>query len=195
LWANFLRPAVEPHLIFAGTTRQLHRSQAHSADVHGRRVKRCRRVLLWSLRLPGFISTKSRRGGGSEGVTTCGAPSSSFLLAVPTLAEAQIVAKINLSSQRMVVIVDGKARYNWRYRRRAAATGRPPAPSSRPRSSVTTAPRSCRIRSSSCAVTPSTGHTRSSISGDRPRMAALDCTRKMRPLCILSCKGADRATP
>ncbi|HEX5931341.1 MAG TPA: L,D-transpeptidase [Methyloceanibacter sp.] len=36
-----------------------------------------------------------------------------FILAVPTLAEAQIVTKINLSSQRMAVIVDGKARYNW----------------------------------------------------------------------------------
>lgn len=36
-----------------------------------------------------------------------------FIVAVPTLAEAQIVAKINLSSQRITVIVDGKARYNW----------------------------------------------------------------------------------
>ena len=34
-------------------------------------------------------------------------------LAFPGIAEAQIVAKINLSSQRMAVIVDGKARYNW----------------------------------------------------------------------------------
>ena len=33
-----------------------------------------------------------------------------FILAVPTLAEARIVTKINLSSQRMAVIVDGKAR-------------------------------------------------------------------------------------
>lgn len=34
-------------------------------------------------------------------------------LAVPTLAHAQIVAKINLSSQRMQVYVDGAARYTW----------------------------------------------------------------------------------
>jgi lipoprotein-anchoring transpeptidase ErfK/SrfK len=34
-------------------------------------------------------------------------------LAVPTIAQAQIVAKINLSSQRMQVYVDGAARYTW----------------------------------------------------------------------------------
>src|SRR3972149_9698796 len=34
-------------------------------------------------------------------------------LAFPAIAQAQIVAKINLSSQRMDVYVDGAARYNW----------------------------------------------------------------------------------
>jgi len=34
-------------------------------------------------------------------------------LAYPAIAQAQIVAKINLSSQRMNVYVDGIARYNW----------------------------------------------------------------------------------
>jgi lipoprotein-anchoring transpeptidase ErfK/SrfK len=34
-------------------------------------------------------------------------------LAVPAIAHAQIVAKINLSSQRMEVYVDGAARYTW----------------------------------------------------------------------------------
>ena len=33
--------------------------------------------------------------------------------AVPTVAHAQIVAKINLSSQRTQVYVDGAARYTW----------------------------------------------------------------------------------
>ncbi len=36
-----------------------------------------------------------------------------LVLALPALAEAQIVAKINLSSQRMSVYVDGAPRYNW----------------------------------------------------------------------------------
>ena len=35
------------------------------------------------------------------------------VFAYPAVAEAQIVAKINLSSQRMNVYVDGVARYNW----------------------------------------------------------------------------------
>ena len=34
-------------------------------------------------------------------------------LAFPAIAQAQIVAKINLSSQRMDVYVDGAPRYNW----------------------------------------------------------------------------------
>ena len=34
-------------------------------------------------------------------------------LAYPAIAQAQIVAKINLSNQRMNVYVDGIARYNW----------------------------------------------------------------------------------
>ncbi len=34
-------------------------------------------------------------------------------LAFPTIAKAEIVAKINLSSQRMDVFVDGAARYHW----------------------------------------------------------------------------------
>src|SRR3990172_8165919 len=34
-------------------------------------------------------------------------------LAYPAVAQAQIVAKINLSSQRMDVYVDGAPRYNW----------------------------------------------------------------------------------
>jgi lipoprotein-anchoring transpeptidase ErfK/SrfK len=41
-------------------------------------------------------------------------------LAFPAIAQAQIVAKINLSSQRMDVYVDGAARYNW-----AVSTARP----------------------------------------------------------------------
>ena len=36
-----------------------------------------------------------------------------LVLALPALAEAQIEAKINLSSQRMSVYVDGAPRYNW----------------------------------------------------------------------------------
>ena len=36
-----------------------------------------------------------------------------FALACPAIAEAQIVAAINLSSQRMEVYVDGAPRYNW----------------------------------------------------------------------------------
>jgi lipoprotein-anchoring transpeptidase ErfK/SrfK len=35
------------------------------------------------------------------------------VIACPGLAEAQVVARINLSSQRMNVIVDGVPRYNW----------------------------------------------------------------------------------
>jgi lipoprotein-anchoring transpeptidase ErfK/SrfK len=34
-------------------------------------------------------------------------------LGLPTIAHAQIVAKINLSNQRMDVYVDGAARYTW----------------------------------------------------------------------------------
>ena len=36
-----------------------------------------------------------------------------LMLAFPAIAQAQIVAKINLSSQRMNVYVDGAARYSW----------------------------------------------------------------------------------
>ena len=36
-----------------------------------------------------------------------------LILAFPTIARAQIVAKINLSSQRMAVFVNGAPRYNW----------------------------------------------------------------------------------
>jgi lipoprotein-anchoring transpeptidase ErfK/SrfK len=36
-----------------------------------------------------------------------------LVLALPSLAQAQVVAKINLSSQRMNVYVDGAPRYNW----------------------------------------------------------------------------------
>jgi lipoprotein-anchoring transpeptidase ErfK/SrfK len=36
-----------------------------------------------------------------------------LVLAVPSLAEAGIVARINLSTQRMNVFVDGVPRYNW----------------------------------------------------------------------------------
>jgi lipoprotein-anchoring transpeptidase ErfK/SrfK len=41
-------------------------------------------------------------------------------IACPVLAEAQIVAQINLSSQRMNVFVNGVPRYNW-----AVSTARP----------------------------------------------------------------------
>lgn len=36
-----------------------------------------------------------------------------LVLAWPSLAQAQVVATINLSSQRMNVYVDGAPRYNW----------------------------------------------------------------------------------
>ncbi len=36
-----------------------------------------------------------------------------LLLAFPAIAQAQIIAKINLSNQRMDVYVDGAARYTW----------------------------------------------------------------------------------
>ena len=36
-----------------------------------------------------------------------------LILAVPTLAEAKVVTKINLTSQRMAVFVNGAPRYNW----------------------------------------------------------------------------------
>lgn len=36
-----------------------------------------------------------------------------LVLAVPSLAEAGIVARINISSQRMEVYVDGMPRYTW----------------------------------------------------------------------------------
>jgi lipoprotein-anchoring transpeptidase ErfK/SrfK len=36
-----------------------------------------------------------------------------LMLACPAIAQAQIVAKINLSNQRMDVYVDGAARYTW----------------------------------------------------------------------------------
>lgn len=36
-----------------------------------------------------------------------------LILVFPSIAKAQIVAKINLSSQRMAVFVDGAPRYNW----------------------------------------------------------------------------------
>jgi lipoprotein-anchoring transpeptidase ErfK/SrfK len=35
------------------------------------------------------------------------------MLALPAIAQAQIVAKINLSNQRMDVYVDGSPRYTW----------------------------------------------------------------------------------
>jgi lipoprotein-anchoring transpeptidase ErfK/SrfK len=34
-------------------------------------------------------------------------------LSLPDLAQAEVVAKINLSNQRMAVFVDGAPRYNW----------------------------------------------------------------------------------
>jgi lipoprotein-anchoring transpeptidase ErfK/SrfK len=37
-----------------------------------------------------------------------------LVLSLPSVAQADIVAKINLSSQRMAVFVDGAPRYNWR---------------------------------------------------------------------------------
>ena len=43
-----------------------------------------------------------------------------LILAYPAIASAQIVAKINLSSQRMDVYVDGAPRYNW-----SVSTARP----------------------------------------------------------------------
>ena len=44
-----------------------------------------------------------------------------LVLAAPNLAEAGIVARINISSQRMDVFVDGIPRYAWR-----VSTARPP---------------------------------------------------------------------
>ena len=37
-----------------------------------------------------------------------------LVLSLPSIAQAEIVAKINLSSQRMAVFVNGAPRYNWR---------------------------------------------------------------------------------
>jgi lipoprotein-anchoring transpeptidase ErfK/SrfK len=37
-----------------------------------------------------------------------------LVLSLPSIAQAEIVAKINLSSQRMAVYVNGAPRYNWR---------------------------------------------------------------------------------
>jgi lipoprotein-anchoring transpeptidase ErfK/SrfK len=37
-----------------------------------------------------------------------------LVLSLPSVAQAEIVAKINLSSQRMAVFVNGAPRYNWR---------------------------------------------------------------------------------
>jgi lipoprotein-anchoring transpeptidase ErfK/SrfK len=36
-----------------------------------------------------------------------------LVLSLPSIAQAEIVARINLSSQRMAVFVNGAARYNW----------------------------------------------------------------------------------
>jgi lipoprotein-anchoring transpeptidase ErfK/SrfK len=36
-----------------------------------------------------------------------------LIIAFPTIAAAEIVAKVNLSNQRMAVFVDGEQRYNW----------------------------------------------------------------------------------
>jgi lipoprotein-anchoring transpeptidase ErfK/SrfK len=36
-----------------------------------------------------------------------------LVLSLPSIAQAEIVARINLSSQRMTVFVNGAARYNW----------------------------------------------------------------------------------
>ena len=36
-----------------------------------------------------------------------------LVLSLPSSAQAEIVARINLSSQRMAVFVNGAARYNW----------------------------------------------------------------------------------
>ncbi len=37
----------------------------------------------------------------------------SLVLSVPSIAQADIVARINLSNQRMAVFVDGAPRYSW----------------------------------------------------------------------------------
>lgn len=36
-----------------------------------------------------------------------------FVMAIPTLGHAKIVAKIDISSQKMKVYVNGKAKYSW----------------------------------------------------------------------------------
>jgi len=36
-----------------------------------------------------------------------------LVLSLPSIAQAEIVARINLSSQRMAVFVNGATRYNW----------------------------------------------------------------------------------
>ena len=59
-------------------------------------------------------------------------------LAVPALAEAQVVAHISLSTQRMNVSVDGVRSIAGRCRRRGPVTGHGPARSSRPRCSAIT---------------------------------------------------------
>ena len=91
-----------------------------------------------------------------------------LVLSLPSIAQAEIVARINLSSQRMAVFVNGAPRYNW-----PVSTARPgyrtPTGTFKPTALVTTArpsmkARRCRIRFSSYAATPFTGPTRSSIS-------------------------------
>jgi hypothetical protein len=95
------------------------RAKAHSADVHEPGRISFATILIGTLDLP--TSTRIAeppRGPAKEGdkhMRRDGVLAILFglALAFPTIAKAEIVAKIDLSSQRMAVFVDGKARYNW----------------------------------------------------------------------------------
>jgi lipoprotein-anchoring transpeptidase ErfK/SrfK len=122
-----------------------------------------------------------------------------FILAVPTLAEAQIVTKINLSSQRMAVIVDGKARYNWPIS--TARSGyRTPTGTFKPTALV----RYHRSTLYDGSPMPHSifflrgyaihGSYEISISGGRPRMAVSDCIPQTPRRSIRWCSVVGRET-
>jgi L,D-transpeptidase catalytic domain len=97
-------------------------SLRHSANIHNGplRVSQC---LDRKLSAPDISQRAGRQRTGSkrEIIMRRFMRHSAFLavllglaLALPTIAHATVVAKIDLSSQRMTVFVDGKQRYKWR---------------------------------------------------------------------------------
>src|SRR5262245_43466656 len=122
-----------------------------------------------------------------------------LVLSLPSIAQAEVVAKINLSSQRMAVFVNGAPRYNWPVS--TARSGyRTPTGTFKPTALVryhflpSTMARRCRIRFSSRAATPFTGPTRSSISGAPRPMAASGSIPRTPPRSIRSCSATGRGT-